>query len=234
MPKFLQRRGKKKTTGEERSGADRAPVSVLLRAATLRCEQSLRELEASWSFWGDIETARHDPLPSLEGLKKRKGRAENIVWVYVNLEDAALSESNGGWRQTSTKESRAAESKLFCASLQRLRWWHPYLETTAARRGLKTARSNASWNGGGGGDRREKVHNFKALICPLRGFYFQQRSCAPWRSIGAHGSPVHPALLRFSLHAEHYSARRVSRQNAEKRSEGANGSSLLDGNEYKL
>lgn len=32
--------------------------------------------------------------------------------MFVKAEDAALSESNGGWRQTSTKENRAAEFKL--------------------------------------------------------------------------------------------------------------------------
>ncbi len=106
MPNFLQRRGKL----SERSGGDGAPASELLRAATLRGEQSLRELEASWSFRGDTGTARRAP-PWFGGIKKT-GRAENIVRDYVKPEDAALSESNGGWSETSTKESRAAESKL--------------------------------------------------------------------------------------------------------------------------
>lgn len=69
MPNFLQRRGKL----SERSGGDRAPVSVLLRAATLRCKQSLRELEASWSFRGDTGTARRAP-PWFGGIKKRESR----------------------------------------------------------------------------------------------------------------------------------------------------------------
>ncbi|GLD55010.1 double-stranded RNA-specific editase B2 isoform X1 [Lates japonicus] len=90
MPKFLQRRGKL----SERSGGDGAPVSVLLRAATLRCEQSLRELQASWSFRGDTGTARR--APPLVWRDKKGGRAENIVRVYVKPEDAALSESSGG------------------------------------------------------------------------------------------------------------------------------------------
>lgn len=33
--------------------------------------------------------------------------------MCVKAEDAALSESNVGWRETSTKENRAAEFKLF-------------------------------------------------------------------------------------------------------------------------
>lgn len=53
-------------------GGDGAPVSVLLRAATLRCEQSLRELEASWSFRGDTGTARRAP-PWFGGIKKKEG-----------------------------------------------------------------------------------------------------------------------------------------------------------------
>lgn len=106
MPKFLQRRGKL----SKRSGGDGAPVSELLWAATLRSKQSLCEPEAT--FRGDTGTARRAPRLVLRSIKKR-ARSENIVQIYVKPEDAALSENNGGWSETSTKESRAAESKLF-------------------------------------------------------------------------------------------------------------------------
>lgn len=76
-----------------RAGVDGAAE---LRAATLRCERSLRELEASWSFRGDTGAARRAPPSVWRDKKEKGGRAENIVRVYVKADDAALSESNGG------------------------------------------------------------------------------------------------------------------------------------------
>ena len=78
-----------------------------------------RELEASWSFqrWYRNSKTRSPWFGGIGGGKKRereRGRAENIVpSLRQSRRTLRLSESNGGWSETSTKESRAAESKLF-------------------------------------------------------------------------------------------------------------------------
>lgn len=88
------------------------------RGAGIRAAVRCHAAQQTVSLWarGDFQrwyrNSKTRSPPGSEVYKKR-ARSENIVQIYVKPEDAALSENNGGWSETSTKESRAAESKLF-------------------------------------------------------------------------------------------------------------------------
>lgn len=93
---------------------DGAPVSELLRAATLRSEQSLCEPEANWSFRGDTATARRAP-PATE-VYKRERQPRNIVLLYVKHEDAALQNKEVEARQIERRVEPPSPS-CSCAAL---------------------------------------------------------------------------------------------------------------------
>lgn len=94
------------------------------RSAGITAAESCHAAQQTVSLWagGELEFQRwygnsKTRFPAwfwdLLKKKKKKARAENISRVYVKPKNAALSETNGVWSETSTKESRAAESKLF-------------------------------------------------------------------------------------------------------------------------
>ena len=195
MPKFLQRRGKL----PERSGARGAgaPVSVLLllRAATLRCEQSVRGVS-------EVIQEQQDALPPCFGGIKKEKEAENTVRVYVKPEDAALSEraTEAEARQVQ-RRVEAPSPSYCCAPLQRLR----------CADGIRTWKQQP---GGGGSGRpgemqaeeetaeaaEEKRYNFTTLVSPFLCLFFPlQRSCAPRRGSGARGGAR--AASASALHA---------------------------------
>lgn len=84
-------------------------------AATLCCEQSLRELEASWSFRGDTGAARRAP-PRFGGIRRKKEGEPKIP-----SESTSKPRTRRYQRTTKAearqvqRESRAAQSKLFPA-----------------------------------------------------------------------------------------------------------------------
>lgn len=113
--------------------------------------------------------------PWFEGIKKKKSRKYSPS-VRQSRGRSAIREQRRLTPDKYKGESSRRVQVIPAPRSKGLRWWHPYLETTAARRGLRAARWNASWEGGGGGDPREKVKanrkNGKETLDHLFPFFF--------------------------------------------------------------
>ena len=159
-----------------------------------------RELEASWSFqrWYRNSKTRSPWFGGIGGGKKRereRGRAENIVpSLRQSRRTLRLSESNGGWSETSTKESRAAESKLFLRCAPEAALMASVLGNSSRASGAQSGQVKCKL-------KRRRRRRSKRKGTTLQHFFFfffffffppflfffspslqrEQRSCAPWR-----------------------------------------------------
>lgn len=178
------------------------------RSAGITAAESCHAAQQTVSLWagGELEFQRwygnsktRSPPGSEIYIKKKRTRAENISRVYVKPKDAALSESNGVWSETSTKESRAAESQVIPALRSKgcadgIRTWKQQSRVGRSERpGQMQAKEEEEEA------IKEKRYNFTTAFRPSSAFSPQGSCASRWASERAVSRPTsHRSTFPYS------------------------------------